>query len=276
MSMKSIAVRDHYGPVGLITGAASGIGAAFARRLAAEGMALALVDRDAAGLAALAQELRASTGVSVDVLAGDLTDSQFVQQLTDLADTREIGLVVHSAGITSMGEFLEMPLEPQLKAVELHCVVTARLMHAFGRPMRARGRGGLVLLSSNSAILRAPFVANYAATKAYTLALGEALYEELRQQGVDVLALVPGMTDTPLFAASQPVMGRARSFMQSPEDVVDGALVALGRQPVYISSASDRVAANVLGALLPRKVALRLARRSMGYFFPHLAGNKAD
>ena len=108
MSMKSIAVRDHYGPVGLITGAASGIGAAFARRLAAEGMALALVDRDAAGLAALAQELRASTGVSVDVLAGDLTDSQFVQQLTDLADTREIGLEEHSSAITSMGGFLEM------------------------------------------------------------------------------------------------------------------------------------------------------------------------
>lgn len=274
--MTSSAVRKQYGPAALITGAASGIGAAFARRLASEGMTLALVDRDAAGLAALAEELRASTGVSVEALAGDLTDPRFVQQLTDLAGTREIGLVVHSAGITSMGEFLEMPLEPQLKAVELHCVVTARLMHAFGRPMRARGRGGLVLLSSNSAILRAPFVANYAATKAYTLALGEALYEELRQQGVDVLALVPGMTDTPLFAASQPVMGRARSFMQSPEDVVDGALVALGEQPVYISSASDRVAANLLGALLPRKVALRLARRSMGYFFPHLAAKKAD
>ena len=68
-----------------------------------------------------------------------------------------------------------------------------------------------------------------------------------------VLALVPGMTDTPLFAASQPVMGRARSFMQTPEDVVAGALVALGKQPVYISSASDRMAANVLGALLPRR-----------------------
>lgn len=274
--MSAASLLSSYGPVALITGAASGIGAAFARRLVAEGLGVVLVDRDAPGLSALAQELRASAPVSVDERAGDLTDPRFVQQLTDLAQTREVGLVVHSAGITSMGEFLTMPLEPQLKAVELHCAVTARLMHAFGGPMRARGRGGLVLLSSNSAILRAPFVANYAATKAYTLALGEALYEELREQGVDVLALVPGMTDTPLFAASQPVMGRARSFMQTPEDVVDGALVALGRQPVYISSASDRVAANVLGALLPRKLALRMARRSMGYFFPHLADKKAE
>jgi short-subunit dehydrogenase len=263
-------VRDLYGPVGLVTGAASGIGAAFARRLAVAGVDLVLVDRDEAGLSALATELRERSGVTVTLCAGDLTDPDFVRQLTGFAETREVGLLVHSAGITSMGEFLEMPLEPQLDAVELHCRVTAQLLHAFGRPMRARGRGGLVLLSSNSAILRAPFVANYAATKAYTLALGEALYEELRQQGVDVLVLVPGMTDTPLFAKSQPVMERARSFVQSPEDVVDGALRALGRQPVYISSASDRVAANVLGAILPRKLALRLARRSMAYFFPHL------
>jgi len=266
---------DVYGPTALVTGAASGIGAAFARQLATQGFSLIMVDRDAPGLAALAAQLRAGAHVSVDALPGDLTSARFVQQLTDLADTREIGLVVHSAGITSMGEFLAMPLEPQLKAIELHCVVTARLMHTFGGPMRQRGRGGLVLLSSNSAMLRAPFVANYAATKAYTLALGEALYEELREHGVDVLALVPGMTDTPLFAASQPVMGRARSFMQTPEDVVAGALVALGKQPVYISSASDRMAANVLGALLPRKVALKMARRSMGYFFPHLADKKA-
>lgn len=265
-------LMQSYGPVAFITGAASGIGAAFARQLAREGLALVLVDRDAAGLTALGVELRAITGVTVDERAGDLTDAGFLQELTRLADTREVGLVVHSAGITSMGEFLTMPLEPQLKAVELHVAVTARLVHAFGRPMRERGRGGLVLLSSNSAILRAPFVANYAATKAYTLALSEALYEELREQGVDVLGLVPGMTDTPLFAASQPMMGRARSFMQTPDDVVTGALVALGRQPVYISSASDRMAANVLGALLPRKFALRMARRSMGYFFPRLAG----
>jgi len=118
----------------------------------------------------------------VDVLAGDLTDSQFVQQLTDLADTREIGLVVHSAGITSMGEFLEMPLEPQLKAVELHCVVTARLMHAFGRPMRARGRGGLVIVSSTGAFQGLPWSAVYGATKAFDLLLGEALAVEVHPQ----------------------------------------------------------------------------------------------
>ena len=173
---------------------------------------------------------------------------------------------------TLANEFLEVRFTDRGGAIDSIALLhKAAHLDAKGKPASER-----YTLNANQAApaLSLTFFPGAAPTKAYTLALGEALYEELREHGVDVLALVPGMTDTPLFAASQPVMGRARSFMQTPEDVVAGALVALGKQPVYISSASDRMAANVLGALLPRKVALKMARRSMGYFFPHLADKK--
>lgn len=200
-------------------------------------------------------------------LAGDLTQPEFVARVGELAD-ESVGLVVHSAGISSMGKFLDLDLEPQLKAVDLHCRTSVALASMFGRSMRARGRGGIILLSSNSAFLHAPLIANYAATKSYTLSLAEALWEELGRENVDVLGLVPGMTQTAMFQGSQPDARRVARFVQPPDVVVDGALRALGKQPVYVSSATDRIAAGLFSRVLPRRWSLALARKSMTYFFP--------
>ena len=257
---------ERYGSRAVITGAASGIGACFATRCVEAGLDVVLVDRDRTALAEKARSLGTSRG-EVRTLVGDLTSLDFVSEVSSFADA-SVGLVVHSAGITSMGPFLDLELEPQLRAVELHCRTSVALAHAFGRSMRARGSGGIVLLSSNSAFLHSPLIANYASTKAYTLSLSNALWEELRHVGVDVLGLVPGMTETALLAASHPDRGRAAWFIQTPEVVVDGALAALGKQPTYVSSASDRIAAGLFGRVLPRTWALALARRSMTYFFP--------
>ena len=112
-------------------------------------------------------------------------------------------------------------------------------------------------------------IANYSATKAYTLGLASALWEELRHDGVDVLALVPGMTDTPALNAHHPD-ARAKAFTQSADEVVDGAFAHLGGGPVHITSFGDRIAAGVFGRLLPRSWSLPLARRSLVFFFPHL------
>lgn len=264
---KSEAWSVRYGSRAIVTGAGSGIGACFATRAVEAGLDVVLVDRDGGALERHAEKLRAMGKSDVSLLVGDLTDPAFVDRVCRLADER-VGLVVHSAGITSMGRFLDLAIEPQLRAVELHCRTSVAFAHAFGRTMRARGGGGIVLLSSNSAYLHAPLVSNYAATKAYTLALGEALWEELRHEGVDVLVLVPGMTATALLDGSSPNLERAASFIQTPEAVVDGALAALGNEPVYVSSAKDRIAATLFKRLLPRRMALALARRSMTYFFP--------
>jgi uncharacterized protein len=261
---------DRYGRWALITGAASGIGAAFAQEAARRGLCVALADRDAERARSLAAELAARHGCEVEVLAGDLLQPAFLESVAALAQTRDLGLFVHSAGMYAMGSFVDLPIEPQLHAIELHCRVGARLTHAAAAAMKARGRGAVVLVSSNSALLRAPYVANYCATKAYLVTLAEALYEELRPHGVDVLGLVPGMTDTPLLAASRPDPKRASRIMITPAAVVEAACEALGEQPVCIPTWLDRLAAGLLGAVVPRRASRYLVARSMRYYYPQL------
>jgi uncharacterized protein len=261
---------ERYGTWALITGAASGIGAAFAREAAARGLSVLLVDRDGAGAERLAAELRRGHGVEAETLSGDLLEGDFVERVAAEPGRRELGLFVHCAGMYAMGHFVDLPIEPQLSAIDLHCRVGARLVHAAARPMKARGRGALVLVSSNSALLRAPYVANYCATKAYLLTLAEALYEELRPHGVEVLGLVPGMTDTPSLAASRPDPRRASRIMITPAQVVTSAIACLGEVPVCIPTFLDRVAAGVLGGLVPRRMSRLLVGRSMRYYYPQL------
>lgn len=268
---KSRSLRTAYGPIALVTGAASGIGAAFADRLAREGFSLVLVDLDGDRLDAHVTELRARHHVDVRPMRLDLSDSDEVARLAHVADTDEVGLVVHAAGIHLLGPMVDLPYELQLRSIDLHCRTSFTLAYRFGKAMRARKRGGLILLSSNSAILSSPLIANYAATKAYTLALASALWEEMRHDGVDVLGLVPGMTDTPALNSQHPT-ARAKAFTQHPDAVVEGAFANLGSGPIHITSFGDRIAAGIFGRLLPRSWSLPLARRSLVYFFPHLRG----
>ena len=268
-------MKDHqtdflgrYGTHAVVTGAASGIGAAFAESLASRGMGLVLVDVAEAELRDRAEQISSAHGVEVHCMVGDLTSPAFVEEVSALRDSLEVGLLVSNAGIALLGEFLELQLEPQLRALDLHCRASLALTHRFGQPMKARGRGGIILLSSNSALLHTPLIANYAATKAYTLALAESLYEELRHVGVDVMALAPGMTRTAALLGSDVDVDRARRLIREPAEVVEEALAHLGKSPSYVSSVTDRLAAFLFARLLPKKLSLSLAKRSVGYFYP--------
>jgi uncharacterized protein len=263
-----------YGTHAVVTGAAAGIGAAFAESLASRGVHLILVDLAGDALAEIGDRLGREHGVTVRCMAGDLTSPDFVEEVAAVRDSAEVGLLVSNAGIALLGPFLELPLEPQLRALDLHCRASLALTHRFGQPMKARGRGGIVLLSSNSAFLHTPLIANYAATKAYTLALADALYEELRHEGVDVMALAPGMTRTAALLGSNIDVSRAKKLIREPREVAEEALAHLGKTPAYVSSASDRFAAFFFGRLLPKKLSLSLAKKSVGYFYPDLQGPK--
>jgi uncharacterized protein len=268
------AFLNKYGTHAVVTGAAAGIGLAFAESLAARGMHLILVDLAKDALEEAGERLAKEHGVTIRCMVGDLTSPAFVDEVAAVRDEREVGLLVSNAGIALLGPFLDLPLEPQLRALDLHCRASLSLTHRFGRPMRARGRGGIILLSSNSAFLHTPLIANYAATKAYTLALADALYEELRHVGVDVMALAPGMTRTAALLDSNVDVGRAKSLIREPRDVAEEALAHLGKTPSYVSSASDRFAAFFFGRLLPKKLSLSLAKRSVRYFYPALGEPK--
>ena len=182
-------------PVALVTGASSGIGRAIAVQLAADGSDLIVVARRRDRLEELADELRAAHGVTVDVLVADVTEAD---QLAIVEERLRAGvdLLVNNAGVGGQGAFAEIPVDRQDSQIRLNVLAPVRLTHAALEHMLPRGRGGILNVSSLAGLQPMPYVATYAATKAYLSTFSNALHEEVRGQGVSVTNLLPGFTTT--------------------------------------------------------------------------------
>lgn len=182
----------------LVTGASSGIGQAIAEQLAAEGSDLVVVARRRDRLEALAEELRASHGVTVDVLVADVTDPAQLATVEERLrqGTPPVDLLVNNAGRGGHGPFAELPLDWQEGQIRLNVLAPVRLTHAALGGMLARGRGGVLNVSSIAGMQPMPYVATYSATKAYLSTFTHALHEEVRHHGVTVTNLLPGFTRT--------------------------------------------------------------------------------
>lgn len=259
-----IGLHARYGGCALVTGAARGIGRAFAEYLAADGFDLLLVDREADEIAALAEALHAKHAVTAWPLACDLADPGLAEKAHEWAAAYDVGLLVNNAGISTLGCFLDVPLETHLATLDVNSRATLVLTHICGRAMAERGRGGIIIVSSTSAMSGSPYFCNYAATKGYGLNLASGLWSELRGSGVDALAVCPGMTDT------QPIreqnLAEDLPFyipMHGPEPVALGALRALGRRPVVVPTVADRISATLLTRGLPRRWTLSIMKQSI-------------
>jgi short-subunit dehydrogenase len=261
----SVGFIDRYGPVALIAGASEGIGAAFACELAAMGLDLVLVARRAAPLEALADELRAASGVRVQPFPCDLAEPAAAGAIAGACRGLQIGLLVYNAAASSVGRFLDIPIESHLRTVDVNARGPLLLAHAFGGAMVRRGRGGIVLMSSLTAFQGTPLVASYGATKAFNLVLAEGLWGELQERGVDVLACCAGSTLTPGYERATPPdagVGLAPK-PQRPEDVAREALDALGRGPLVITGRGNRFASFIMRRIFTRRAAVATLRREM-------------
>jgi short-subunit dehydrogenase len=251
--------RERYGPWAVITGASEGIGEGFARSLAARGLHLVLVARRPGPLEALAGELRKAHGVEVRTLSADVGGPGLVPALDAVVDGAEVGLVVHNAAFSALGPSLERPLADLQQGIDLTCRAPLALAHHFGRQMVARGRGGILLMSSLAGGQGTPIVAAYAASKAFEIVLAEGLWDELRPAGVDVLACRAGPTRTPSYEASRP---RKKVPMMEPGPVAEEALAALGKKPVLVPGRLNRAVNFVMQRLLSRPAAIRFMGNS--------------
>jgi short-subunit dehydrogenase len=233
-----------YGPRALVAGGAVGMGAEYCRQIAATGLDLLILDRDEAALAATAAELR-SAPAAVDVATAVVDLGQPADRLLDAlrraVGDREIGLVVANAAWSPVGPFLDVDLTALLAAIDINCRAPVVLAHELGARMVARGRGGIIIMSSLAAESGAAQVALYSATKAFDLVLAEGLWYELRDRGVDVVAIRPGSTRTPGWQSTQPASGDLQGVME-PADVVRDALAALGTTPSIAAGAANRAA----------------------------------
>lgn len=248
----------------LVTGASSGIGEEFARQLARRGDNLVLVARSADRLVALADELGRAHNIHAHAISLDLTQEKAAQQLLDETITRdlEINFLINNAGFGSLGEFTAFAPERDEEMIRLNVSVLVALTHLYLRPMRARGAGAIINVASTAAFQSVPYMATYAATKAFVLSFSEALAEENRAKGVRIMALCPGATDTNFFDAAKGDRPPMRA-VETPEQVVSTALRALEHgQSSVISGWSNFFVAQAT-RLVPRSIVTRIAGRAM-------------
>ena len=163
--------KECYGPWALVTGASSGIGAEFARQLAALGLNLVLVARRRQRLEVLARPLESGNHIEVKAVVADLSQPDFQPLLLAETQSVDIGLLVNNAGIGLANKFLDHVLENELALLNVNCRAVLVLSHLFGRQMAVRRKGGIIFVSSVSGYLATPYEASYAASKVYELFL---------------------------------------------------------------------------------------------------------
>ncbi|MGJ3252791.1 MAG: SDR family NAD(P)-dependent oxidoreductase [Elainellaceae cyanobacterium] len=247
----------------LITGASSGIGAAFANELASRGVDLVLVARSSDRLETIATDLRDRFNIRVDVLSKDLSQPNAASEIFDATQQQglTIDLLINNAGFGDYGAFSDRDRQRQLDMVKVNILSTVDLTHLFLPGMRQREEGRIINVSSIAAFQPMPYLSVYGASKAFVLSFSEALWAENKPYGIRVLALCPGPTQTQFFDRAK----FPKSFTQTvpqrvaPVDVVvKDALRALdGNAPNLVTGGvMNRVIVN-LPRLLPRPTLIR-------------------
>ena len=248
----------------LITGASSGIGEAFARKLAAQGENLLLVARSEDKLATLCNELGREHNIAAQYVGLDLSDGDAPQRLFD--ETAQRGLTVetliNNAGFGSMGEFASLDLERELRMIDLNIKALVALTYLYLFPMRERRQGAIINVASTAGFQPVPFMATYSATKAFVLSFSEALWEENRPYGIKVMALCPGVTDTNFFEAAK-IQRPPMRVAQTPEQVVETALRGLSHSKGHVVSGWANYLMIESERIVPRSLIARMLGRAM-------------
>ncbi|TMB19532.1 MAG: SDR family oxidoreductase [Deltaproteobacteria bacterium] len=245
--------------VALVTGASSGIGEALARRLARDGRHLVLVARRGDRLEALARELTDVHGVAAHVIAKDLVEPGAARELLDDVGRRgfTVDWLVNNAGFGTVGRFDRLPVDGELNEVRLNVEVLVELTGRCLPAMVARKAGVVMNIASMGAFAPGPYMATYAATKAFVLSFSEGIAAELRGTGVQVLCVCPGFTRTEFQEkAAVDVSGVPSFAWMSAEQVADQAVRAVGHGPVLVNGTMNSLMTAAL-RFVPRGVVAR-------------------
>lgn len=244
--------RKRYGPVALVTGSSSGIGWAFAEELAERGFDLVLSARRTERLEQLAAKLAAAHGTKCGIVTADLSDPAAPAQIVAATESEDIGLIVSNAGFNIKGAFETKEPSAMTKMLTVNCHAPMHLAHGFIPRLKARGQGGIIFTGSVEGFIGMPFSTAYSASKALVTGLGEGLWGELHSEGIDVLTLCPGATESEATAKLDPAW---LPDLQPARDVARLALDNITEGPSYIPSDKYRAQFDQLTSL-PRREAL--------------------
>lgn len=253
--------KDRYGPAALVTGASSGIGQAFAEVLAAKGLDLVLVARRLDRLEALAARLTQQHGVRVQVRQIDLAAPEAAQQMLDATADLDVGLVVSNAGFGLKGEHAANDPQVMTEMLMVNCNVPMQLAHGFIPRLRKRGKGGIIFTSSIEGLMGCPYSTAYSSSKALVNALGEGLWAELQPEGIDVLTLCPGATESEA-AAKQGIDIATLQNVMAADEVARLTLENIQNGPTFFSSEFYKANFDKL-LFLPRRQALMAMAQGM-------------
>ena len=239
----------------VVTGASGGMGAVFARSLAARGYKVLAVARASGALARIADELTMD-GAVVETMAVDLSSAEGIDAVAAKAQSLgDVDLLVNNAGLSTCGHFLEQSAEKEVQSIRVNVEALYMLTRKLVPHMVGRKRGGILNIASIVAFQPIPYWTTYAATKAFVLSFGEGLAYELRGTGVRVLTLCPGFTKTALYGESgMPGLAGRVLPQATPEQVVGVALAAFDKgRVVRVVGLANRMLA-FAGRLAPRFV----------------------
>lgn len=256
MESKTSTFSERYGPWALVLGASEGVGSAFVEALAAQGLNVVLVSRRQGPLEEVASNVKAGYGIETRVVAMDLSLADAMQRLCAQVDDLDIGFLVNCAGgDTGNEDFLDRDLATDEAMLFRNCTLLMRVCHYFGGKMVARGRGGIVNMSSGAAVAGTPGLATYAGTKAFDLLFSEALWGELKPKGVDVICLMLADTDTPMLRRQMMMRGKIASLDEAPKGATPSHVVAkeglryIDKGPTRVVSSKLRIGSRIMGAL---------------------------
>lgn len=271
-----------YGPWAVVAGASRGAGAAYARALAARGFHLVLIARNENDLNAVADSVATSHGIEVRTVRTDLGTDGALAAVRNATAGVDVGLLVYNAGLSNPGAFLESSVDRHLETLYVNCRGALTFVHDFAASVRSRvrasssdvscRRAGIILMSSMTSFAGSPGVATYGATRAFTVAFGQAIGHELRASNIDVLVCSAGVirdrSPRPVAAPGnrpRSVAGTASGKRlrivpptTTPRYVAERALRALGRRRLVIPGPRNRALAFFMSRLLPRAFAVRL------------------
>ncbi|MBC5627973.1 SDR family NAD(P)-dependent oxidoreductase [Clostridium sp. NSJ-6] len=233
--------REKYGQWAIVLGATEGIGKADAFELARRGMDVILVGRRREALENLAKDINAETGSEVKVLCQDLSEYDAADKIIEATKDLDMGLVNYVACLHSMGQYNKVDYSKYEQMYRVNIRTFSKLLHHFIGLFKERDRGAFVTIGSLSGWTSLPFCAEYAAQKAYMMALTEGVAYECKNTNVDVLLLTAGSTITPTWLKNKPADEDAVAAAMYPEDVSREGFDQLGKKLSYLAGERNRI-----------------------------------
>jgi short-subunit dehydrogenase len=258
---------SRYGSWGIVAGAAEGLGEAYCISLAKKGMNILLVDKEKMAMDSLADRLENEYGIKTQGLHLDLGHSDSAKVIIERAIDHDCRLLIYNAAKSIVQPFLAHEVRDLDQYLDTNCRTMLHSVYGLLKHLKGSGTGGILLMSSLAGLWGTQLVASYGATKAFTLNLAEALYHELKDHDIDIMACIAGPTATPAYLSTNPRYGFFKPRVMKPQDVADYALDHLGKKAFCIPGFSNRFSYFLMNRILSRTIATRLINTTMSRMY---------